>query len=444
MYEGRPCRLFFRYAVPQMLGLLFNSVYTIVDGVFIGNRLGREAMAAAAVAVPLLEILIAMALAAASGAGVLIAVRLECHEEDLARRIFGNAVLLLGSTGIFIAVFGNLFLYPLASLLGAAPDVLPMAAVYLRYIVTFAPFQLFSFLLGGMVRNDGRPALAMAAMILGALSNVLLDYVFMYPLNMGIAGAALATALGPVFSVLMLLPHFIRRKGCLYLIRCRWELSDTGRILACGFPAFIMEFSIGIITFIYNTAITHCGYGEMGLAAYLLIGYLMLIVLTLFLGMSEGLQPVFSYFAAAGKQKRMRAMYRFSAAAFLLTGVVSYGIILLFSGHFYMLFTAADLELADFAAARSPAYFWGYMVAGFNILMVSYWQSAQKGRPALTVSLLRSLLLPPILVVALLLFFGREALWTAQSLAEALTACCAVSMYCAYRRAEGRRSISTG
>lgn len=439
MYEGRPYRLFFRYAVPQMIGLLFNSVYTIVDGVFIGNRLGREALAAAAVAVPLLEILISIALAVASGAGVLITIRLECREEERARGIFGSAVLLLGTAGIFIAVAGNLFLYPFASLLGATPDILPAAAVYLRYIVTFAPFQLFSFLLGGMVRNDGRPTLAMAAMILGAFSNILLDYVFMYPLDMGIAGAALATALGPVFSILMLLPHFIRKKGHLYFVRCQWMPQDIRRIVACGFPAFIMEFSIGIITFIYNIAITRSGYGEMGLAAYLLIGYLMLIVLTLFLGMAEGLQPVFSYFAAAGKKKKMEAMHRFSAVAFLLIGAASYGMILLFSRHFYMLFAADDLKLVHFAEVRSPAYFWGYIVAGINILMVSYWQSAQRGKLALTISMLRSLLLPPILVIVLPLFFGREAIWVGQSLAEAMTVCCAAGMYWIYRRADKRK-----
>lgn len=443
MYEGKSHTLFFRYAVPQMMGLLFNSVYTIVDGVFIGNRLGREAMAAAAVAVPLVEILISMALAVASGAGVLITVRLECHEEKRARRIFDNAVVMLGFTGFLVAVLGNIFLCPLASLLGATPDVLPMAAAYLRYIVTFAPFQLFSFLLGGMVRNDGRPRLAMTAMILGAVSNIVLDYVFMYPMNMGIEGAALATALGPIFSVLILLPHFVRKRGRLYFTKSRFALSDTGQILGCGFPAFIMEFSIGIITFIYNQAITRCGYGEMGLAAYLLIGYLMLIVLTLFLGMAEGLQPVFSYLVASGDKKRCQAMHRFSVGAFVLVGVASYGLILLFSRHFYGIFTADDLVLADFAATRSSAYFWGYVFAGVNILMVSYWQSAQKARRALTVSLLRSLILPPVLTFCLPVLLGRETLWFCQSLADALTAGCVAAMLFFSRRETMRTESGT-
>ena len=170
MYEGKSRTLFFRYAVPQMIGLLFNSVYTIVDGIFIGNRLGRDAMAAAAVSVPLIEILMSLAIAVASGAAVLIATYLGQGKETDARKIFNVSTAMIGITGVFIAIAGNLFLRPLALLLGATPDILSAATEYLWYIVTFAPFQLLSFLLGGMVRNDGRPKLAMTAMILGAAS----------------------------------------------------------------------------------------------------------------------------------------------------------------------------------------------------------------------------------------------------------------------------------
>lgn len=426
MYEGKTHTLFFRYAVPQMVGLLFNSIYTIVDGVFIGNRLGRDAMAAAAVSVPLIEILISLALATASGAAVMIAAQLAQGKTAAARNIFNTAIWMIGSTGLFIALAGNLFLRPLAQLLGATPDILNEAAVYLRYIVTFAPFQLFSFLLGSMVRNDGRPKLAMIAMILGAVSNIVLDYVFMYPLNMGIAGAALATALGPIFSVLILLPHFLLKKGSLYFIRCSLRPKDIRQILFYGFPSFIMEFSIGMVTFIYNFAIRYFGFGEIGLAAYLVIGYLMLILLTIFLGMAEGLQPVFSYFMAIGAEKKNRDMRRFSTGVFLGAGLISYGLIVLFSGKFFSIFSPNDLELVAFAQSKSMVYFCGFFLAGFNILMISFWQSTANTQKALIVSLSRSLIWPSILMIVLPLIFGREAIWICQSSSETATACIAI------------------
>lgn len=426
MFEGKPRTLFFRFAVPQMIGLLFNSVYTIVDGVFIGHRLGREAMAAAAVAVPLIEILISAAIAAGSGAGVLIAARRGAGDGPGARRLFNTAAWMLAIAGGVTALLGNLFLVPLARLLGATPEVLEPACGYLWFIVTFAPFQLFSFLLGGMARNDGRPKLAMTAMILGAGSNILLDYLFMYPLNLGIRGAALATALGPVFSVLILLPHFLGRKGELYFVPCpvlcrRW-LSDARSILVCGVPSFIMEFSIGIVTFLYNLAITRYGYGELGLAAYLVIGYLMLIILTLFLGLAEGLQPVFSRFMATGEREQGLAMRRFSIKAFLGVGIVSCLLIFTCSRWFFLLFAPEDPELVAFAVSKSVPYFCGFFLTGFNILMISFWQATQETGRALWISLLRSVILPPALMLLLPLALGREALWPCQSAADGLAA----------------------
>ena len=426
MFEGKPRELFARFAIPQMIGLLFNSVYTIVDGVFIGNRLGREAMAAAAVAVPLIEILISVAIAVAAGAGVLIAARLGSGKGDEARRLFNTAAWMMGAAGLGVALLGNLCLEPLALLLGAAPEVLPQAMAYLWYIVTFAPFQLFSFLLGGMARNDGRPKLAMTAMIAGAASNIVLDYVFMYPLNLGIQGAALATALGPIFSVLILLPHFLLRRGTLYFQAVRPRLAEGRSILVCGAPSFLMEFSIGIVTFLYNVAVSRHGYGELGLAAYLIIGYLMLILLTLFLGMAEGLQPVFSRFMATGEEKRNLAMRRFSTKVFLGVGVISCLLIFLGSRWFFLLFAPEDPELTAFAASRSIPYFCGFFLTGFNILMISFLQATRQTGRAMVLSLLRSVILPPALLLLLPALLGREGVWVCQSAADALTALFAI------------------
>lgn len=216
MYEGKIPSLFMRYAIPQMIGLLFNSVYIIVDGIFIGNRLGTDAMAAAAVSVPLVEILIAMSIAVASGAGVLISSDLARGKNDHAVQIFNTAVLCALAMGGIVSIMGNLFIQPLSEMLGSTQYIHEQAIEYMHYILTFSPFLILSFLFSGIVRNDGCPKLAMAALSIGSISNIILDYLFMYPLNLGIGGAALATALGPIFSVLILLPHFVLKHGNLF------------------------------------------------------------------------------------------------------------------------------------------------------------------------------------------------------------------------------------
>lgn len=422
MYKGKSHTLFMKYAVPQMIGLLFNSVYMIVDGVFIGNRLGRDAMAAAAVSVPLVEILIALSMAVATGAGVMISAHLGQGEKEKARTIFNLSVLCTAVMGIFICVFGNIFIHPLAELLGSTPAIHDEAIRYMWYILTFSPFLLFSFLLSGLVRNDNRPKLAMFALMFGSVSNIVLDYVFMYPMNMGIAGAAFATALGPIFSVLIMLPHFIFKRGDLYFakLKCKWHHIRS--IYVLGFPSFIMEFTIGIITFVYNFAIVHYGFGEIGLAAYLIIGYLMLIILTLFLGMGQGLQPVFSYFMGTGEEDRSKALLNFSIKIFLAIGILCYILIFFFSRNFFTIFNPGDMELINFTESRSLPYFSGFFLAGVNILMIAYWQANERTGKALAVSLSRSVIWTPVLIAALPLLLGSEMVWICHSCSEALTA----------------------
>ena len=421
MFEGKTHRLFAKYALPQMAGLLFNSIYLIVDGIFIGNRLGREAMAAAAVSVPFIEILIAVSMAVASGAGIMISSQFGRKENKKAVQTFNTAILCAASISILVIILGNVFLDSLAELLGSTPHIHGQAINYLWYIVTFSPFLLFSFLLGGLARNDGRPKLAMFALAFGSVSNVALDYVFMYPLNMGIAGAALATALGPIFSCLILLPHFLLKKGSLYFAKLKIRLGAIKSIFTLGFPSFIMEFTIGIVTFVYNFAIVKHGYGEIGLAAYLVIGYLMLIILTIFLGMAEGLQPVFSYFTGTGEASRNREMRRFASRVFLGAGIVCYLLILLFSRSFFTMFNPEDVELIDFMQDKSLYYFCGFFLAGYNILMISYWQSTGLTKKALAVSLSRSVVWPLILVTVLPALFGSEVIWLCLSVSELLT-----------------------
>ena len=204
-----------------------------------------------------------------------------------------------------------------------------------------------------------------------------------------------------------------------------------------GFPSFIMEFTIGIITFVYNFAIVKYGYGEIGLAAYLVIGYLMLIILTIFLGMAEGLQPVFSYFAGISEDGRNQDMRRFATKIFLSIGLLCYLFILFFSSYFFSIFNPEDTELIAFMTSKSIAYFCGFFLAGYNILMISYWQSTQSTKKALLISLSRSFIFPPILILVLPVFLGGEVIWICHSMGEGLTTC--VGLILLFGNKKGRK-----
>ena len=421
MYQGSAKSIFLKVAVPQMISLLFNSIYWLVDGVFIGVRLGSLALAAAGVATPAAEMMIAVSSAVSAGACVVVSARLAKKDDAGAVSAFNTCVKTQGLIVVLIVVMGNVFLDDLVRLLGATPDIHDMTATYLRVILSFSPMLLFSYLLGGLVRSDGQPTLAMVAMTVGSLSNIVLDYVLMYPLNMGIAGAALASGIGPGVTVLMLLPHFLLKRGVLRFARVRFSLPDAGRFLRLGIPSFVMEFSIGMVTFLMNSGIVRWGYGEKGLAAYVIIGYLMLMVLTLFLGMTEGLQPAISYLNAAGERRKLGELIRFSVMVFVVVGILAYGLVWFFSIDFYHIFTPGAEDVAVFAAEQSRRYFSGFVFAGLNILAITFFQATARTGKSLTLSILRGFALPALFILTLPTMFGAEALWVCHSVAEAVT-----------------------
>lgn len=429
MYREKPLTLFVKYAVPQMIGLLLNSVYLIVDGMFIGNRLGRDAMAAAAIAVPVVEILIALSLAISVGASIIISNSFGAGDTRKANNAFNLSLIIAVIAAIAIAVLGNLFMAPLAMALGATADILDEAVTYLWYIVTGSPFLILSFAFSSYARADNRPKLAMWALGIGSASNILLDYVFMYPLNMGIAGAALATALGPIFSVAILLPHFLRKKGMLRFSMPDWSARTAWSILFLGAPAFVMEFSIGIVTLFYNIAINRNGFGELGLAAYLTIGYIALIVLTVFLGIGQGIQPLVSYFHGQGDVRRVRELLSFLLKTVAVLGVAMSAAVVFLSRGFIRIFTPGDEELIAFTHDKATVYFAGFVFAGISILIITYFQSIQKATPAFVLALLRSVIFVPVFLFGFPVVWGAESIWVALSAAELATGVIAVWLY---------------
>ncbi len=432
LYREKPLRLFLKYALPQTVGLMLNSVYLIVDGMFIGNRLGREAMAAAAVGVPAVEILISLALAISVGACVIISGSFGAGDAKRANAAFNLSIAVALAASALIAAAGNVYLEEIAVLLGATPDILPDAATYLWYLVTASPFMIFSFAFSSYARADNRPKLAMWALGAGSASNILLDYVFLYPLDMGIAGAALATALGPIFSVLILLPHFVRGRGLLRFslpALSAESLRIVRAILALGAPAFVMEFSIGLVTLFYNIAITRNGFGEIGLAAYLTIGYIALIVLTVFLGVGQGIQPVISYCHGRGEAERGRELMAFLFKTVAAAGVAMSAGVVLFARRFIGIFTPGDAELIDFTHDRAAVYFAGFVFAGISILIITWFQSIGKAAPAFVLALLRSVAFVAPCLFGFPALWGPESIWPALSAAEFAACAVGVLMY---------------
>ncbi|CAM2754748.1 MATE family efflux transporter [Erysipelothrix tonsillarum] len=380
-----------RYAIPQMIGLIFNSIYFIIDGIFIGKKLGPDSLAAAGIAIPVVEIMIALAMMISVGAGVMVSAAIGYKDYKKANTLFNQANLITAILSIAIVILGNIFINQLAQILGATNLIFEDTKLYLRYFITASPFLLFSFTLSTFARNDNAPKLAMWALIIGSISNIILDWFFMYPLNMGLSGAALATALGPIFSVLILLPHFIFKKGLLSFKLTKVYFKDMFAIFSKGLSAFITNFSIGFVTLLYNMTINHHHLGEITLSSYVIIGYISLIALTSFLGISQGIQPAISFYSGCNEHNRLKSLSRSGIIFNLTLGFIYTVFIFLFAPFIINIFTN-ESSLVFLTSSLSTKYFLNLPFAAVNIAITTLLQALDYQKESTIISLMRSTL----------------------------------------------------
>lgn len=421
-------REFVGRAVPGILALLLNSVYVVVDGFFVARLIGRDALAAVTVAVPMMEVLIALAMLVSVGAGVIISQCQGRGETEKARQTFNVSFWVLLGFSLLIAALGLVFHGQVGRLLGSTEEILPMVGDYLCYLFGFSPFLMFSFGLGTWARNDGRHQLALVAMGVGAVTNIVLDYVFIAWFGWGVGGAALATGLGPVVSCAVLLPHFLRRKGSLYFERVRVRMQAVKTIVFSGIPSFLMEFALGLTTLCVNIAVSR-HMGALGLAAYGVVGYVALLVLTIFLGMAEGTQPLFSFYHGKGDEKVVQYLLRLSLLVCFVCGIGFYGLLIIGARIPAVVFGGTDEALVSLSMHAMMLYFPTLFASGMNIQLSSCLQSIGRWQRSAVVSALRALVFLGILLVVLPLILGQDGVWLAVPAAELLTLPVALWLY---------------
>ncbi|MCP1224823.1 MATE family efflux transporter [Sebaldella sp. S0638] len=407
-----------RYVIPSVTALMVNSVYIIVDGFFVMKGVGEKALAAVTLSVPFLEALIAVSMLLSVGAGIYISYYLGKGNKKTANTVLNTSVVSLLFVSVMISIFGIIFIKKLALILGADENMTELVCNYLKYLLYFSPALIFSYALATFLRNDNKPGLGMAAMIFGGLANGVLDYVFIFIFDMGIEGAGLATGLGPLFSIIIMLPHFFLKKGDLYFSVAAVSLKYCKKLFAAGMPAFITEYSLGIVTYLHNFVIIKV-LGDQGVAAYGIIGYVALIILTLYLGISQGIQPLISTAYGAKKEKELKFYTKVSFVLAGIIGVVSTAAVMLFARPVVEIFSGNNTELTSVTVYGLRIYSINFILAGINILAVSIFQSVQKVKTASVIAVIRSTVFVYAALMVLPRIFGNLGIWMSMPFAEA-------------------------
>lgn len=410
-----------RVLAQHTLGMLGLSCYLLADTFFVSNRLGADGLAALNLAIPLYSLLNGVGLMLGIGGATRYAVLQAGGAAEEADRAFTGSLMLGGGAGALFVLAGILLAEPMGLWMGADGDTLEMTAVYLRTIFCFAPCFLLNNILLAFVRNDGGRRLAMAGMLAGSFSNILLDYLFLYPLGGGMFGAALATGLAPVISLAVLSAWIMKKRNGFHLRRD----IPVGRLPALcgpGTAAFVTEVSSGVVLVLMNTILLRLE-GNRGVAAYGIVANLALVALALLNGLSQGMQPLVSAEAGRGRKKEAQRIRRFALLLSLATAGLLYAAALLWAPALAALFNRdGDPLLGEMASQGLRLYFAGFVGAGVTMTVASYCSAAGRPRTGFALSMLRGF---ATVVPAVLLFsswLGLKGVWLSVPVAETLSA----------------------
>ena len=427
-------REFLQYTAQSMLGMLGLSCYILADTYFVSQGLGADGLTALNLAIPFYNFIQGFGLMLGMGGATKFSLLRGRGQEGEAQGVFARSLALALLASLIFVVPGLCCAPQLSALLGGTGAVHGMTATYLRVLLTFAPAFLLNNVALCFVRNDGAPRLAMAAMLGGSFSNIVLDYIFIFPCGMGMFGAVFATGLAPVISLAILSGHL--RRGTLTLRRTGLRLRGTGEQVMLGAPSLISELSSGLVLVLFNFIILGLA-GNLGVAGYGVVANIYLVVVALFTGLGQGIQPLVSSAWGRGEARTARTVYRYAVLAALGLAAVLYAGAVLLSDPIVAVFNReGDPTLQQIAVRGLKLYFLAFFFAGFNIVTAVFFSCLEKARSGFLVSVLRGfvLIVPLALVMSRLL--GMDGVWLSAPVTEALTALAAVVLLRRSRRAE--------
>lgn len=413
---------FFKYISVSIAGMLGLSFYILADTYFIARGLGANGLTALNLALPVFTLVSGLGLMLGMGGSVKYTVLKSRGDEKGANKIFSLTLITAIAVSVVFLLCGALFSSQIAILLGADKSVLKMTKTYLGMILLFAPAFMLNNTFMCFVRNDKNPNLSMCAMLTGSISNIILDYVFIFPLKMGIFGAVFATCLAPVISIFVLSLHKICKKNTFRFCMPSIKLNALAGILSAGFPSFICEISSGIVMLVFNTIMLKLK-GNTGVAAYGVISNLSVVVISVFTGIAQGIQPLTS--RAYGKSNTRQSQFYLYMTLILSMAVsaVMYSFIF-FNADFitYAFNSENNAVLKSIAPKGLKIYFTAIPFAGANIIMSIYFASVEKSIPSHVVSVMRgiAIIVPSAFLLSYLL--DVTGVWLAFPVSELLTA----------------------
>ena len=419
---------FIKYVSLNILSMIATSCYILADTFFIANGVGADGLTALNVAISLYSFQYAIALLLAIGGATKFALmKARLHDEE-GSKVFTHTALTGLAIGLTIAVLGYLFNRQLADFLGAQGVIQDLTVTYMQVIFTFVPFIFLNQVLVAFIRNDGNPKLATIALLISNGANIILDYLFIYPMHMGMFGAALATALSPVISLSVLSFHFIKKRNTFHLTKTRLHLTTILDFSKLGTSAMVNELSVGLVVMVFNFLLFELG-GDTAVAAYGVIANCALVGTAIFTGIAQGIQPLVSDAYGRSQTKQVRQILIYACMTAAAIAIIMVSGIAVFDDQIIGLFNKEkDPLLQTIARGGLVIYFISYFAACFNIVLAGFLSAMERADFGFVISLMRGLAVIAPAAILLSRVFGITGVWIAVPVAEVITLAAAIWM----------------
>ena len=355
----------------------------------------------------------------AIGGGALVSKNIGANNVEKAVNIFRQVFKALLIFSLIISIVCVVFTSQIVTVLGATEVLKPLAVDYLRFYAIFCIPNLIGIVLNSFVRNDGRPKLAMVSTISGAITNIILDYIFIFNLGMGIKGAAIATGLGQIITVSILIPHFIMKKGFLSFGNVKVSFKTVKEFCTIGFPSFFAQGSYSIIVLLHNIALVKY-VGEVGISAYSILNYLTTNIYMVLYGITLGVQPLVSYNYGKKDGEKMLGFFKITSISNILITAFFVVISFVFGPVLISIFTS-DGQIVELAYNALKIACLSYFAVGLNLNNLVYYQAIEIPKYSNLSCILRSVVYLPICLFVLGRFFGVNGIWVSAIISETLT-----------------------
>lgn len=407
------------FALPSILMSVCSSCYTIVDGFFIARYAGTMALSGLTMFWPAWSVEYGLAIMLAAGGSAMIAKNMGEGRYRVARARFTGLMALMLALGVLVAVVGNVWCEEINRALGASDAQLPYALDYARVHFSFSPCLFLQAAAGVFFVTMGRPGLGLVSTVAAGVLNMALDYVFMVPLGMGIAGAALATGIGWAVPTLVLVGYSLNRRGTLYFTRPRLGLPVLGRICSNGMSEMVTHLAVFVTGWLFNVSFMRYA-GEAGVAALAVVFYFEYLFTAVYFGYATGVSPIVSFKHGHEDFSQLRFVTRRNLQTIFAISLVAYVVSMLTLTYTLPIFVDPGTEVYELAQQGFPLYALSFLLAGGNIYITSHFTALSNGPVSAVISGTRSfvfmvgsiLLLPPV--------WGIEGLWLSVPVAELL------------------------